>query len=89
MVTKHGLAATMQASGDSFDALHDYFEVRLIPAVETIIAAAVSAGHVRSDVSAYELLRAVGNLCIDDGGDPRYYPQHAVSILLDGLRPPD
>lgn len=86
LVTKHGLAAAMQSTGDSFDALHDYFETRLVPAVDSIIDAAESVGEIRPGVGAFELLRAIGNLCIAPEGDDRYDPRRTVSYLLDGIR---
>jgi len=87
LVTKHGLAAAMQSAGDSFDALHDYFETRLVPAVGSIIGAAESAHEIRPGVGAFELMRAIGNLCIAPDKDDRYDPRRTVAYLLDGLRP--
>ena len=87
LVTKHGLAAAMQSTGDSFDALHDYFETRLVPAVASLVAAAEKVDEIRSGVRPYELMRAIGNLCIDQGNDSRYDPRRTVTFLLDGLRP--
>lgn len=86
LVTKHGLAVAMQSAGDSFDALHDYFQKRLVPVVASLMAAAEAAGEIRPGVGAYELMRGIGNLCIDHERDPRYDPHRLVSFLLDGLR---
>lgn len=86
LVTKHGLAAAMQSAGNSFDALHDYFETRLVPAVASIVETAETAGELRPGIGAFALLRAIGNLCLTPEGDPRYDPRQMVSVLLDGLR---
>lgn len=86
LVTKHGLAAAMQSAGDSFDALHDYFEKRLVPAVASLLSAAEAEREVRAGIGAYELMRGIGNLCIDRDSDPRYDPHRLVSLLLDGLQ---
>lgn len=87
LVTKHGLAAAMQSTGDSFDALHDYFESRLVPAVAGIIDAATAADEIRPGIGPFELMRGIGNLCIVPAGDTRYDARRMVTYLLDGLRP--
>ncbi|MGV8872647.1 MAG: TetR/AcrR family transcriptional regulator [Rhodococcus sp. (in: high G+C Gram-positive bacteria)] len=89
LVTKHGLASAMRSAGDSFDALHSYFEERLVPAVTRLIGAATDAGEVKPGIRSYELMRAIGNLCIDQNKDPRYDPRRTVAYLLDGLRKHD
>lgn len=88
LVTKHGLAAAMQSSGDSFDALHNYFENRLVPAVASLLSAAEAEEEIRPGVGAYELMRGIGNLCINHDHDPRYDPHRLVALLLDGLQTP-
>lgn len=85
VITKQGLAAAMQSTGDSFDALHDYFETRLVPAVGSIIDAATKAGEIRAGIGAFELMRGIGNLCIVPEGDARYDARRMVSYLLDGI----
>jgi AcrR family transcriptional regulator len=88
LVTKHGLAAALQADNTGFETLHAYFLDRLVPACGALVDAGVAAGEIRSDVQPLELMRAVGNLCIGAGDDPRYDARRMVSILLDGLRRP-
>ena len=44
--------------------LHAYFLDRLVPVCAKLLAAAATAGEIRSDMDAYELMRGVGNLCI-------------------------
>ena len=82
LVTKHGLAAT----GRPTDVLHSWFLDRLVPVCTELLDAAVAAGEIRADVSAYELMRGVGNLCIGAGSDPRYDARRTTGLLVAGLR---
>ncbi|NHC44861.1 TetR/AcrR family transcriptional regulator [Motilibacter aurantiacus] len=84
LVTKHGLAAALQADGSGFEALHAYFLDRLVPACTRLLDAAVASGEVHDDLDALHLLRAVGNLCI--GADAAYDPRRPIDVLLTGLR---
>ena len=87
LVTKHGLAQALQSNDDSFAGLHAFFLEQLVPACAQLLAAAASAGEAREDLDAYEVLRAVGNLCVGAQGDARYNPRRVVGFLLAGLRP--
>jgi AcrR family transcriptional regulator len=88
LVTKHGLAAALQSDDTSFQALHAYFLDRLVPVCALLLAAAAGAGEIRPDVDAYELMRAVGNLCAGVGNDTRYDAHHMVDLLITGLSRP-
>jgi AcrR family transcriptional regulator len=84
--TKRGLAAALHSGDPAFDALPGYFDERFRPAVDALLAAAVEAGAVRSDVASNDLLRAVANLC---GPAHDIGPDHArrmTTLLVDGLR---
>ena len=85
LVTKHGLAAALQSDDASFQALHAYFLDRLVPVCAQLLDAATDAGQIRPDVSAYELMRAVGNLCAGVGNDPHYDAHHMAGLLITGL----
>ncbi len=87
LVTKHGLAEALQSDDTAFEALHAYFLDRLVPVCTRLLDAAAAAGEVRPDVTAYELMRGVGNLCIGAGRDPRYDARRLVELLIAGLRP--
>lgn len=87
LVTKHGLAAALRSDQAQFQTLHSYFLDRLLPVGTALLDAARAAGEVRSPVDAYELLRGIGNLCVD--GDDRYDARRMVGVLLAGLRQPD
>ncbi|WP_159802506.1 TetR/AcrR family transcriptional regulator [Arthrobacter zhaoguopingii] len=88
LVTKHGLAAALQNDRDGFDALHTYFVDRLVPVCAHLLRAAVAAGEIDPDISAYELMRGVGNLCAGAGKDPRYDADRLVKLLIRGLGRP-
>ncbi|MEU7696927.1 TetR/AcrR family transcriptional regulator [Streptomyces sp. NPDC039028] len=86
LVTKHGLAAAMQADSAGFETLHAYFLERLLPVCTELLHAAVAAGETGPDLDAYTLMRGIGNLCIGTDTDPRYDPRRLVALLLEGLR---
>ncbi|MGH3249457.1 MAG: TetR/AcrR family transcriptional regulator [Trebonia sp.] len=86
LVTKHGLAAALQSDDAGFDALHTSFLDRLLPVCTQLLDAASAADQIRSDVTAYELMRGVGNLCIGDGSDPNYDARRLVELLIAGLQ---
>lgn len=88
LVTKHGLAGALSPDGAQFDTLHAYFLERLVPVGTQLLDAAAAAGEIRSDVTAYELMRGVGNLCIGADSDPNYDPRRLVNLLITGLQRP-
>jgi AcrR family transcriptional regulator len=85
LVTKHGLAGVLQSDSSGFDALHSYFLDRLVPVCAELLEAAATAGEIRSDIDAYELMRGVGNLCVGADSDPRYDARRLVALLVAGL----
>jgi|SRR5215211_1314756 AcrR family transcriptional regulator len=89
LVTKHGLAAVLQSDSAGFDTLHAYFLDRLVPVCTQLLDAAVAAGEIRSDVTTYELMRGIGNLCIGAESDAQYDARRLVELLIAGLRQPD
>ena len=58
IATKRGLAAALHSGDPAFDALPAYFRKHLEPALQSLLDAAVTAGQIRDDVEAYELLQA-------------------------------
>ena len=84
LVTKHGLAAVLQP-GSGFDALHAYFLDRLVPVCAQLLAACTQAGEISTDIDAFELMHAIGNLCVGVGNDPRYDARRMVQLLIAGL----
>ncbi|MEU5593345.1 TetR/AcrR family transcriptional regulator [Streptomyces sp. NPDC020298] len=85
LVTKHGLAAVLQSGDPGFDTLHAYFLDRLVPVCTHLLEAATASGEIHSEVTAFELMRGVGNLCIGADTDPRYDARRLVALLVAGL----
>ncbi|WP_340374321.1 TetR/AcrR family transcriptional regulator [Streptomyces sp. SS7] len=88
LVTKHGLAAVLQSDDAGFEGLHHSFLDRLVPVCTELIEAAVAAGEIRPGITAYELMRGTGNLCIGAEHDARYDARRLVGLLVAGLRAP-
>ena len=89
LVTKHGLAKTLQSDSSGLDALHTHFLDRLVPVCGQLLDAAVAAGEITPGTRPYELMRGIGNLCIGRDSDPRYDPRRLVDLILRGLQRPE
>lgn len=87
LVTKHGLAQALQSDSRGFESLHTYFLDRLLPVCGELLDAAVRDGDIMAGIGPYELMRAVGNLCVERDDDPRYQPRRVIDLLLRGLQP--
>jgi AcrR family transcriptional regulator len=85
LVTKHGLAAILQSDRAGFAVLHTYFLDRLVPVCAELLAAAVEAGEVSSDIDARELMHGIGNLCIGADNNVHYNARRLVGLLIAGL----
>ncbi len=84
IVTKRGLAAALHSDEPAYESLALYFEARLVPSLQVLLAAA--ATEIQAEVSATELLRAVALLCSPAAlGDPAQ-TQRMVALLVNGLR---
>src|SRR5262249_24515279 len=67
---------------------HALFLDRLVPVLADILSAARNAGEGTADVSAYQLIRAIGDICAGaELVEPAYDPRRAIQLLLDGCRP--
>ena len=86
LVTKHGLAGAPRFDNAAFETLHAYFLDRLVPVCAQLLDAAATAGEIRADTDAYELMLGVGNLCIGADDNPRYDARRMVELLVAGLR---
>lgn len=84
LATKHGLAGvrTHESSGG----LHDYFVARLVPVCDKLLDAARKKREITADVTAYELMRGIGNLCLFAGDEDRYDARKLARLLLAGSR---
>ena len=56
--TKRGLAVALNSGVPAYDALTPYFEKRVLPALQMLLDAGISAGDLRADIKASDLLRA-------------------------------
>lgn len=83
--TKRGLAGALHSGEPAYSALPGHFEARLRPALQDLLASAVAAGRIRSDIPAGELLGAIARLSMAENGD-HALAQRMVALLADGLR---
>jgi hypothetical protein len=86
IATKRGLAAALHSGDPAYSALPHLFNTRLLPALKTLLDAAVTAVAVRSGIDGEELLHAVANLCRDSHEKEPAYARIMVALLVDGLR---
>lgn len=86
VATKMGLASALQSSDAAHESLRTYVYERMDPVVESLLEAAVSAGQIRDDVSARNLMHATALLCQPVHGEGPGYGQHLVGVFIDGLR---
>jgi AcrR family transcriptional regulator len=84
LVTKHGLAGVLHT--EDFQPLHAYFLDRLLPVCGALLEAA--ADEIQGDLTAYELMRGVGNLCVGAEDDDRYDARRLAQLLVTGLAAP-
>ncbi|WP_423920654.1 TetR/AcrR family transcriptional regulator [Frigoribacterium sp. 2-23] len=86
--TKHGLGRVWDGDAAEFTALHVLFVTRLVPVVSDLLDAARASGEVVAPTSAYQLIRAVGDLVAYAPNDPDYDVRQMVTLLVTGLRQP-
>ncbi|WP_223885212.1 TetR/AcrR family transcriptional regulator [Nocardia colli] len=87
LATKHGLAAAIRTDPDSFAGLHALFLDRLVPVFDDLLSAARDAGEVTADITAYQLMRGIGDICAGaEMTDPNYDARITIRLLLDGCR---
>ncbi|MFI6868428.1 TetR/AcrR family transcriptional regulator [Nocardia sp. NPDC050406] len=85
LTTKHGLAAAMRTDPDGITALHALFLDRLVPVCDNLLTASRTAGEVTTDFTAYQLMRAIGDICAGaETPDPNYNARLTIRLLLDG-----
>lgn len=86
IAAKAGLAAALHSGDPAYQALPDYFDRRLRPALDGLLAQAVAAGAVRPDVDPNDLLHAIANLAHGGARVGRDHVERMVALLADGLR---
>jgi hypothetical protein len=86
IAAKRGLATALHSGDPAFDTLPAYFKQRLEPALRALLKSAASAGQVRPDIAAEDLLSAVASLCMHAYKQGPKHARRMVSLLVDGLR---
>ncbi len=86
IATKRGLASALHSGDPAFETLPSYFRSRFEPALDMLLDTARRAGEIGFDGTAYDLLRALGNLSVATGDDSQAHIERIVSLLIDGLR---
>lgn len=86
IATKRGLATALHSGNPAFDPLPAYFQRRLEPALRTLLESATTAGEVRTDLAAWDLLDAVASLCMHAHDQGPEHARRMVALLVDGLR---
>jgi AcrR family transcriptional regulator len=86
VAAKRGLAPALHSGAPAFDALRSYFEKRLQPALQALLASAAAAGEVRTDVDAGDILGAVTSLSMHAFAQGPEHARRMVSLFVDGLR---
>jgi AcrR family transcriptional regulator len=85
LVTKHGLAEALHSDQAGFESLHAEFTSRLLPVLDQLLKASAAAGQTRADIRAYDLMLAIGNLCVGAETFPDYHARRMIDLLLTGL----
>jgi AcrR family transcriptional regulator len=83
--TKRGLAAALHSGDPAFATLPEYFRKRFEPVLKSLLSQAARNGLVRTDIYAYDLLRAIGNLSAATGPDACSHVRRMVLLMTDGL----
>ncbi|AUH43307.1 TetR/AcrR family transcriptional regulator [Streptomyces sp. CMB-StM0423] len=86
LVTKHGLGAALGSGDPGLENLHALMLDTLVPACATLLDACADGGGLRPGVTAYTLMRAVGNLCITGPDYDQADAKRMVDLLLTGCR---
>lgn len=86
IATKRGLSAALHSGDPAYEALPAYFKDHLVPALQSLLAAAAAAGDVRADAKADELLNAAASLSASAYLSGAGQARRMVALLVDGLR---
>jgi AcrR family transcriptional regulator len=83
--TKTGLAAAMHSGDPAYDDLPQHLLDQLVPAGSVLLAAAVTAGFARDDVTVREVLTTVALISQPVPGEPASFTKRMVAVFVDGL----
>lgn len=84
--TKRGLGPALHSGDSAYQSLPEYVLGQLTPALRALLDAAASAGEVRADVDARELLLAAMRLAAPASNGDVAEARRMVALLIDGLR---
>jgi AcrR family transcriptional regulator len=82
---KRGFAGALHSGDPAYSGLAKYFLERMGPALNGLLAAAVTASAIQPGVPAEDLLKAVVRLCHGPHGEEPAYARNMVQLLLDGM----
>lgn len=85
-MTKHGLGAALGSGDPGLENLHTLMLDTLVPACATLLDACAAAGELEPGITAYTLMRAIGNLSITGPDYGRADAERMVAVLLAGCR---
>ncbi|GKQ54601.1 TetR/AcrR family transcriptional regulator [Bradyrhizobium sp. Ce-3] len=87
VATKKGMVAALALVAAGSSELHAYSFDRLTKAIGTLLARAVAAGAIRSDISAEDVLRALIGMCyMHDQPGWQTTALRLLDVFVDGLR---
>lgn len=86
LVTKHGLGAALGSGDPGLENLHALMLDTLVPACATLLDACAADDDLKPGITAYVLMRAIGNLCITGPDYDQADAKHMVATLLAGCR---
>ncbi|MEZ7003618.1 TetR/AcrR family transcriptional regulator [Streptomyces sp. AD55] len=88
LVTKHGLGAALGSGDAGLENLHRLMLDTLVPPCATLLDACAAADEITPGLTAYTLMRAIGNLCITGPEYDQADAKRMVATLLAGCRRP-
>jgi len=87
VATKKGMVAALALVAHGSTELHAYSFDRLTKAIGTLLARAVTAGEIRADISAEDVLRALIGMCyMHDQAGWQTTTLRLLDVFVDGLR---
>ena len=86
IAAKRGLASALHSGDAAYAALPGHFDLRLRPALQTLLDAAIAAKVARADVDPDDLLNAIARLCMKTNDKNPGQGERMVALLVDGLR---
>lgn len=84
--TKRGLSAALHSGDPAFDELPRYFREKFEPVLDNLLQNAATQQKIRTDIKAYDLLKAVGKLSTATSDEESEESHLMVRLLIDGLQ---